>query len=117
MGWVPGQPRALTGNGQYALEHILVTEEMPGRYLLLEENVHHRNGIRDDNRPEHLELCTKASVQWNSRKRRSRWAYRIPARYGDQPSRLQEGRFAWACEAIARNKGNGGTSNIAQAFD
>jgi hypothetical protein len=37
-------------------EHQVVMEEIQGRTLLPEERVHHRNGIRDDNGPENLEL-------------------------------------------------------------
>ena len=40
----------------YILEHRLVMELNIGRYLLPSENIHHRNGVRDDNRLENLEL-------------------------------------------------------------
>jgi hypothetical protein len=40
-------------------EHILVMEERIGRHLLPSETVHHINGVRDDNRPENLELWTR----------------------------------------------------------
>jgi hypothetical protein len=54
---VPGHPRA--GKSRYVFEHILVAEEMLGRHLIEGETVHHVNGLKDDNRPEHLELWTR----------------------------------------------------------
>lgn len=41
-------------------EHVLVVERAIGRYLAPNEVVHHRNGVKSDNRLENLELTTIA---------------------------------------------------------
>lgn len=47
------------GRTKRIAEHRLVMQQILNRTLEPFENVHHRNGIRDDNRPENLELWTR----------------------------------------------------------
>ena len=59
--WRGGKPtsngyRYVTNNGKTTVEHRVVMEKHIGRPLRRFETVHHRNGVRHDNRIENLEL-------------------------------------------------------------
>jgi hypothetical protein len=54
--------KVLVGEGRWDKEHVLIVERQIGRRLVAGEQVHHINGIRDDNRPENLHLCPNGSI-------------------------------------------------------
>jgi hypothetical protein len=67
----------------YVQEHVVVMSEMLGRPLLPHENVHHRNGVRDDNRPENLELWSTFQPPGQRVRDKIVWARQILELYGD----------------------------------
>ena len=75
-----------TGVVESILQHRLVMEQQLGRPLLPDETVHHINGVRDDNRPENLELWSSSHPKGQRVEDKVEWAAEILKQYA--PDRL-----------------------------
>ena len=83
-----GRDHPMSNHRGYAAQHRVVMAERIGRPLLVNENVHHLNGVRNDNREENLELWVRTQPQGQRAADLLVWARSIIQTYGPIDDRL-----------------------------
>ncbi len=86
--WKGGQTRntkgyvyVLTPDRGYVAAHHIVMEGIIDRRLVDKENVHHLNGVKDDNRPENLELWSRSQPTGQRVRDKIAWAKELLVLY------------------------------------
>ena len=83
--------RTIMVDGQRVFEHRHIMEVHLGRALVGEENVHHKNGVRDDNRIENLELWSTMQPYGQRVEDKIAWMIEFLDQYGYDVHKRDQG--------------------------